>query len=96
MTLFDVTLSPLKQATDIWQCESVDRYKEPKVEIFYSVDTSSDRAYSSNFFLDQLSTTAIRNVIDSTLELDIIPNPNKIVGCVSTDPSCWNHKAHVR
>lgn len=69
----------------------MDRYKEPKVEIYYTVYDAT----ANDFFQNQLSSTIAQNVIDTSLELDIIPNPNKIIGCNSADDSCWSHKAHV-
>lgn len=75
----------------MWQCEWVDRYLEPKVEIFYTVYDQE----SNDFFVNQFTDEIVQKVMDTTQELDIIPNPNKIIGCNPSENSCWNHKAHV-
>lgn len=81
------------QATDIWSCESVDRYKEPLVEIFYTVYGEEANA----FFSKQLTQSVMGQLLNTASLVDVMPNPNKVLDCNSTtDDVCWSHQAHVR
>lgn len=73
----------------IWECESVDKYKEPKVEIFYL-------PYSENasIFFDRFTQSEYDLVQSAALLLSIVPNPNYVLDCPA-NYSCWNYQAHV-
>ena len=60
-------------------------------QIFYSVYEQE----SNDFFTKQLTQIVAQKIIDTTSLLDVIPNPNNIVGCDKNDTTCWSHIAHV-
>ena len=82
------------QAEDIWSCESVDQYKEPGVQLFYMVYDYD--AQAADFFVKYLTTALMGKIVDATSQLDVVPNPNLVLGCSSDNEPCWNHRAHVR
>lgn len=80
---------------DIWQCESVDKFKEPKVEVFYE----PAGAEAASFFLGRFSQAEADLVASAASLLTIAPNPNGVLGCeeasATQSESCWTSKAHV-
>lgn len=76
-----------EQSTNIWDCKSIDQYKEPLVEIFY---TPYDKD-SETFFEKHLTDDLAQRMFNTSSEVDIIPNLNNFFDCKQ---DCWRHQAH--
>lgn len=83
-----LTMITFIQSTNIWDCKSIDQYKEPLVEIFY---TPYDKD-SETFFEKHLTDDLAQRMFNTSSEVDIIPNLNNFFDCKQ---DCWRHQAHV-